>query len=175
MISYLDDFKDIKGNENIKRFLEIALLGNHRFFIKTVSGNGYTSLCRAINNVGYLIYPNSHFNLHNTTENTEMYNEMNELPTKNFFEKSLCESNESVANRLKKAFEFPRLVIKPNELNSVCKSLLTNAADKFKLSYKDMAVIIDVAITIAQLELSNEIRVEHIAESIQYSPKIKIE
>lgn len=54
------------------------------------------------------------------------------------------------------------------DLNDVCKTLLKNAMNKLDLSARAYNRILKVARTIADLEASNEIKTNHIAEAIQF-------
>ena len=62
----------------------------------------------------------------------------------------------------------PKLSEKYCKLNSECKKVLENAFNKLKLSARAYGRILKVARTIADLEGSPNIEVQHIAEAIQY-------
>jgi len=56
-------------------------------------------------------------------------------------------------------------------LNQECKNLLKNAADKFKLSARAYMRLLKLSRTIADLGNEENIKLEHIAESLQYRGK----
>lgn len=60
-----------------------------------------------------------------------------------------------------------RLTVSP-KLDKVCLSLLKTAAEKLDLGINDTIQIISVAQTIANLAGNDTIKVEHLAEAIQY-------
>lgn len=81
-------------------------------------------------------------------------------------QKSKYETLEDISNRIKKSLQFT----KP-ELN-LCdssKAILKAAAQRLDLSLSQIEKIKQIAITIAQMDFSKTIQVQHIAESIQYS------
>ena len=77
-------------------------------------------------------------------------------------------------NRYKKYSIFsnseltPKLIEKYCKLNLECKRILENAFDKLGLSARAYVRILKVARTIADLDKSDEIKVNHLAEAIQY-------
>lgn len=77
-------------------------------------------------------------------------------------------------NRYKKYSIFsnsaltPQLIEKYCKLDLKCKAILKNAFDKLGLSARAYIRILKVARTIADLDQSYEIKVNHLAEAIQY-------
>lgn len=57
----------------------------------------------------------------------------------------------------------------PREIKGASEILLRTAQERLKLSLHRTELILDIAATIAQLERSKEIKIEHLAEAIQYS------
>ena len=62
----------------------------------------------------------------------------------------------------------PKLISKYCHLSSECKSLLENAFEKLGLSARAYSRILKVARTIADLDSSEKIKINHLAEAIQY-------
>lgn len=58
------------------------------------------------------------------------------------------------------------------QLCEVCESLLKIATEKLNLSYSNVQNCINVAATIAQLDGSDKIKVEHIVEAVHYSSPV---
>lgn len=75
------------------------------------------------------------------------------------------ESLETIHERIAVAKQFPR----PTALGSeACLSLFRTAYERLNLCATDVQTVFKVAATIAQMAFSEVIRVEHIAEAIQY-------
>lgn len=87
------------------------------------------------------------------------------------------ETKEDIAKRVIEARKFPKPEI--SAINEVGYSLLKTAYGRLNLSVLEVTIIRRVAATIAQMAFSSVIKVEHIAEAIQYralldSDKVKI-
>lgn len=76
------------------------------------------------------------------------------------------ETLEEINERIEKAiaFETPEL----NTLNPACMSLLKHAYDRMNFSVSNIKLILSIAQTIARLAYSSIIKIEHVAEAIQY-------
>ncbi len=79
------------------------------------------------------------------------------------FSREPIHTNSEMKNRLIKEYVF---------LDSSSKSMLLEAADSFKLSARSYLKIIKLARTIADIEQSNVIHENHIAEALQYRPRL---
>ncbi len=87
------------------------------------------------------------------------------------------ETRGDIDARIKKARDFPRPSF--DTANEAGISLLGVAYDRMNFSLTDVIIIREVGCTIAQVAHSNVVRVEHIAEAIQYravldEPHVKI-
>lgn len=76
------------------------------------------------------------------------------------------ETLSDISKRIESSWKFERPEI---TLCSSSQSLLKTACDRLGLSLKQIEKIKSVSATIAQGALSDRIRIEHVAESIQYS------
>jgi magnesium chelatase family protein len=81
------------------------------------------------------------------------------------FKNSKITSNAEMSNKDIKKF---------CELSDECLSLLKLAVTKMQLSARSYQRTIKLARTIADLEMENDIKPQHIAESLQYRPKLEI-
>jgi predicted ATPase with chaperone activity len=172
----LNDIKEIKGNENVKRALEIAVFGDLLVNIIAEPGFGATSLLNAFYSI------NKKFNKHSSTMNLlielsdspdKSFNinvRMLKLPFELYYEKRYTESNDDVLKRLvnaKENYTEPSL----DTIDKTSITLLKSAFDKMNLTFSDISNIELVAQKIAHLEGSKTIQPIHIAEAIQYSHK----
>lgn len=82
------------------------------------------------------------------------------------------ETIQDIHNRIAQ-FDFKELTV-DRTIKSTCRNLLNNALEKLSLGLHDTLKIIDIAEVIAKLSFSKEIKIEHIAEAIQYR-SIKID
>lgn len=76
------------------------------------------------------------------------------------------ETLDEINARVKQAKDFPLPLI--NTMNDVCYSLLGTAYDRLNLAVYHIPMIQKIAQSIARLAMSEQIRVEHIVEAIQY-------
>jgi hypothetical protein len=88
------------------------------------------------------------------------------------FMNSSCENLEDINLRI---FETQNNGIEvKNEICNASKTLLKTAIDRLGLAFTDVKHILSVAKTIAKMSNSEKIRVEHLAEAIQYK-SVKLE
>ena len=80
--------------------------------------------------------------------------------------KGKWETLEDISARIEKSLQFQKPELK---LCDASESLLKTATQRLDLSLSQVEKIKQVAITIAQMDLSKTIQAQHIAESIQYS------
>jgi hypothetical protein len=76
------------------------------------------------------------------------------------------ETLSEIDSRIETAKKYKRPDIKT--MSTACYSLLGTAYDRLNLSVSDIDIIRNISATIAQMGYSDTIRLEHIAEAIQY-------
>jgi len=168
----ITNFSDIKGHENIKRAIEIAIFGKHTITIFAVPGHGASSL----QNCAYLLDHKFHtcsrsfFYIVNSGQErieSEMMLEMNPLSPEQFFSLRKSENTESILYRLNEAKNNPE---PSDKLNDACYVLAKNAMQRLSLTPKRMSYVFSIAKTIARLEGvgSKFIEPHHIAEAVLY-------
>ena len=148
------------GWSNLSRAIEIALVGGHTITVVFDSDyeqgwDDYKTLKDFANEVGFF---------KNFTEDGDLYVELVK-PDIYPAEGSLFESLDTVKARVDKAIKWE---LKSNFLNDACRSLLRTATQRFELSFKEHGTIRYVAGSIARLDGSDEVRLEHLAEAVSY-------
>ena len=80
--------------------------------------------------------------------------------------KNKWETLEDISLRIERSLQFPKPELK---LCNASEALLKTATQRLYLSLSQVEKIKQIAVTIAQMDFSKTIQVNHIAESIQYS------
>ena len=166
------DFSEIKGHENIKRAIEIAILGEHFMALKIARGYGVSILCEAAYYISRKAMDTSFFiALFDETKQVPYYNdfdivvEMTPLNPELLFNNRKSESTEDIIHRIKETLNYPEpLLILDND--SVV--FLKSAMSRLTLTFKQANKIIRVSRTIARLDKESTIKCHHIAEAINY-------
>lgn len=161
------NFEDIKGHENIKRAIEIAILGKHYLKIIPVRGHGATMLICAAEDIASTTNCDTPCHVHTdyAAEDCDIIMEMCPIDANTFFNGRKSESNSAVAKRIENAFTRN---LKHTKLDDVCIALAKNAMDKLELTPKQMGFILSVSATIARLDGADTIQAHHVAEAILY-------
>ena len=139
--------ENIKGNENIKRALEVARLGGHSVTLVGPEGCGKRTL----------------MSIFQVTRGLDMVIEVVRPSANELLSPRKGETMEAVQNRLDKALKESDLRLPESGIQ-----LLKNTYDKLEMSPAELFKCIDIARTIANLEQSKQIRIEHLAEAIHY-------
>ena len=139
--------ENIKGQENVKRALEVARLGGHTVTLVGPDGCGKHTL----------------MSLFQVSVGPDMVIEVVRPSAEMLLSCRKAETMEAVNKRLGEALKETDL-----SLPEAGKQLLKTAYDRLELSPADLFKCIDIARTIANLHQSKHIRVEHLAEAIQY-------
>ena len=183
---------NIKGHENVKRSVEIALLGSFSIMLVGGLSSGRKSFIKiiddfkSINETEYQYTYAKSFDIcecmekdcicevdnianHRTKLNQTLvkgYDFILELCNVTFEKlnsKGKLETTENVIKRLEQSTKFT-----DTKLDSGCTALLKNAYEKLNLYPVDYYKIIKIARVIANLDKSEFIEAQHIAEAIQY-------
>ena len=118
----------------------------------------------------------------------DIHVEMSSIEYKELQKNSLGDNSETIRKKVNKAREIQKsryegfgilvnseldekLINKYCKLNSSANKLLENVYNKYSFSARTMKRVLKVARTIADLEESENIEVEHLAEAIQYRVK----
>ena len=163
------DFSEIKGHENIKRAIEIAVLGKHTITILPVKGHGFSMLSQAMDVIYGAIYPNLSALPCERNMDSDIVIAMSPISSDEFFTHRITETSNAVIERINKAKEVK---LKSTDLDATCITLAKTAMSRIFLTPKQMGKIFSVAKTIAQLEDDDYIRAHHVAEAIQYQMPI---
>jgi len=168
------NFSEIKGHENIKRAIEIAILGKHKLALKVVNGHGATMLAEASEHIAKQSM-NSAFFITEFPEGEpitkiqssafDIVIEMTPITPEIFLSNRKSESSENVIYRITDAQNYP---IVDSLISADSVTLLKSAMKRLQLSPKQGSNIINVARTIARLDKDKEIKAHHIAEAINY-------
>lgn len=155
---------DIWGNEMAKRAVEIALKGHHS--IKFIGGNEaelFHDFCIENDLLAFCLTP---------------------CPCGNFGDKDkACSCDPLELKKHKQGIEkietaltiytvrAKRLGKLPYELDKDSKQFLEQAMKMLKIGQKNILEVLEVAKTISTLDDSKEVKVQHIAEALQYRQK----
>lgn len=147
----------ISASVNISRVYEIAKTGNHT--VKLIPSEGVS-----VYDIQLL---NDFYEFPNTEGHCDMYCEVyidySEIST--LFNGRKYETKEDIEQRINQSNknEIPLREISPS-----CQSLLKAAITTLNLGLRDTLAVIEVSLTIARMEGSKDIKLQHIAEAIQY-------
>ena len=155
---------EIKGQENVKRACEIATVGKHSVLLIGPPLCGKRSIADAFkSNIETLtIYPGDTIDLRIKYQ-YDMIIEVVPVPVSQLLSSRKSESDEDILSRIENAGKYSDTRLGESHL-----ALLKNAAEKLELMPGQIFKIISVARSIANLDQSKEIRLEHLAEAIQY-------
>lgn len=152
------------GNENAMRAYEIAKCGNHNMLLltnKIEDGGVDKSQLNLLRN-----YFNSYFD---PNKPVDIYIEVVRPDFNTLVSSYKGETMDQVNERIK-AFKENTHVITPSVIgvNDSIDNLIKVAYDRLGLCPYEIQIILDVATTIAKIDKAKEVKVEHIAEAIQY-------
>ena len=154
---------------NLSRVYEIALLGD--FVIKIHKGNNIDGDSLSDEDIKFIIKFFSH-NVNIFSNNFEQYTvlnlELNKPDLSELFssyKKNRSESINDIISRVETAKKNEKPEFKLNEAGY---ALFKTAYQRLNLSISECEAIAETACIIAQLAGSNTIRIEHLAEAIQY-------
>lgn len=139
--------ENIKGQENVKRALEVARLGGHTVTLVGPDGCGKHTL----------------MSIFQVTPGPDIVVEVFRPSADQLLSMRKDETMEAVQARINKALKETDLT-----LPEAGKQLLKTAYDKLRLSPADLFKCIDIARTIANLDQSKQIKIEHLSEAIYY-------
>ena len=171
----------IKGNEYLKRSIEIALAGNHKITVTGNPDNGYDNLKIILGDLLEFSKPckcgnfkNSYLSCNCTPKQILRYqNKIKEFD--NPITTELVTPINSDYNVAGESFEMinKRIDISIDpcyfmKLDQSAKDLLNSFMQRYQLTFKRHSQILLVAQTIATLDHLNEIKAFHISEALQY-------
>lgn len=147
----------ISVSANISRVYEIAKTGNHT--VKLIPSEGVSVYDIQLLNDFYQ-FPNieGHCDMY-----CEVYIDYSEIST--LFNGRKYETKEDIKQRINQSNQN---ATPSRNLSPSCQSLLKAAITKLNLGLSDTLAVIEVSLTIAQMEGSKDIQPQHIAEAIQY-------
>lgn len=184
----MSDFKDIYGHEATKRAIEVAITARINLIIIGRNGNGFGMLKNAFNEMNKTIDNRlgvSFISFYDPNDDNDkfigfekevfnnngvmcvMMSDFNQLVSY----KEL-EGNNIVEKRIRDARDLMHIDLMPSFADFINNPLLKNSFQKLKLTYSNVNTIRKVAYAISKLDKSNNIDMNHVAESINYCPRI---
>ena len=152
------------GNENAMRAYEIAKCGNHNMLLltnKIEDGGVDKSQLNLLRN-----YFNSLFD---PNKPVDIYIEVVRPDFNTIVGNYKGETIDQVNERIKAFKRNPPIITHACiGVNNSIDSLIKTAYERLGLCPYEIQIILDVATTIAKIDKSKEVKVEHIAEAIQY-------
>lgn len=148
--------------QNIARVYEIAQLGG--FSVKLIAGEN----CPHIDQRDLKLF-NDFFSFDADTEYPDMVIELCYGPQhvlQLLFGRSISETLDEVQQRIAQC-EFDELEV-DRQIDETSKKLLKTAIEQLNLGIADSIQVLDIAAVIAKMAKSKKIKVEHVAEAIQY-------
>lgn len=151
------------GNENAMRAYEIAKCGNHNMLLltnKIENGGVDKAQLNLLRN-----YFNSYFD---PNKPVDIYIEV-VRPDFNTLARNYKGEMDQINERIKAFKENPPIITHACiGVNNSIDNLIKVAYDRLGLCPYEIQIILDVATTIAKIDKAKEVKVEHIAEAIQY-------
>jgi len=181
----------IYGHENVKRAIEVAIVSGVGLFIVGRRGFGTNEIDRFKKSIeaecrGYTWVKQIEISENDTRD--DVIKTAKELRSKSghmlictaenphfdtyILVKGGKRGAENISDVEKRILDGREHELKNDDLSSSCVALLKNAFEKLNLNYDYADTIIRVAIGIAKLDKADKIEAWHIAEAIQYCPKM---
>lgn len=147
----------ISASVNISRVYEIAKTGNHT--VKLIPAEGTSKY-----DIDLL---NEYYGFSDISGYSDIYCEVfiDSSDIEALFNGRKYETLEDIQKRVDNSSNNPE---PSRNLSPSCQSLLKAAITKLNLGLRDTLAVIEVSLTIAQMEGSKDIKPQHIAEAIQY-------
>jgi predicted ATPase with chaperone activity len=153
---------EITKNANFNRVLEIAMVQNHSVLVLPYIDNDYNNIVE-VNEVQNRFKDYIDF----TPSLQSIKIEYNKIEASNILYTGLRESFKDILERVNKAKKIIDNV--SFKLNETCNQLLKSAIERLDFNTIDTKYVIDVARSISALDNETTIKVQHIAEAIQYN------